>query len=58
MQDFPLRLTKSFLLSHLGDHRESRAARDYLLVRELSQNLGSKNAREVIQKREAHSPLR
>jgi len=52
MQDFPLRLTKSFLLSHLGDHWESRAAR------ELSQNLGSKNAREVIQKREAHSPLR
>ena len=44
MQDFPLRLTKSFLLSHLGDHRESRAARDFLLVRELSQNLGSKNA--------------
>jgi len=58
MQDFPLRLTKSFLLSHLGDHRESRAARDFLLVRELFWNLGPKNAREVIQKREAHSPLR
>ena len=42
MQDFPLCLTKSFLLSHLGDHRESRAVRDFLLVRELSQNLGSK----------------
>jgi hypothetical protein len=58
MQDFPFRLTKSFLLSHLGDDRESRAARDLLLVRELSHNLGSKKMREVIQKREAHSPLR
>jgi hypothetical protein len=42
MQDFPLRLTKSFVLSHLGDHRESRPARDFLLVREPSQNLRSK----------------
>jgi len=58
MQDFPLRLTKSFLLSHLGDHPESRGVPDFLLVRELSQNQPSKNALDVIQKREARSPLR
>jgi hypothetical protein len=45
MQDFPLRLTKSFLLSHLGDHWESCAARDFLLVRELSQNLAKSSKR-------------